>query len=164
MLLGGAVLTRTLLGRSLPSPSCSSSASRVRRRFWPFCCAVVGAASSAVAETSWAELMCFLARRPFSSSCADVRRRFPRRGEASGLLAESGGVGSQSAWCGLLGCSGAAGFPGPTLASMSLLALALALSSSEVMPQSASNASSSALRFSLSSVGVCPIAHSSAAP
>jgi hypothetical protein len=56
MLLGRAVVTRTLLGRSLSSSS-SSSTSRVRRRFRSFCCAVLGTASSAAAETSWDVLL-----------------------------------------------------------------------------------------------------------
>lgn len=174
MLLGRVVVTRILLGRSL-SPSSSSPTSRVSRRFRPFCRAVLGTASSAAAaETCWAKLACFLAGRSFSSSSSsNILRHFLLCGVARGLSADSGGVGSQSARHGLCGRRGrsvaATGFSGPTLASislppLSLLSSSLSLPSSEVAPSSSSCAFSSTLRFSLTSGGVCPMGHLSAAP
>lgn len=163
MLLGRMVVTRVLLGRFL-APSFSSHPSRVRRRFWPFCLAVLGTESSVAAETCWAKLKCFLAGPSCSSSfssssSSDILRRFVLCGVARRLSADRGGVGSL---CSLRGRSGAAtGFPRPTPASISLPPLSLcllssSLLSSEVTPAISSHAFSSALRFSISSGGVAP--------
>ncbi|KAH8711874.1 hypothetical protein GQ44DRAFT_714319 [Phaeosphaeriaceae sp. PMI808] len=148
--------------------------SRVRHRFRSFCCDVWGTASSEVAEASAVEtffvgLTCNLVERSFpSSSSLDILRRF-LCSVARGLSADSGGVGSQSAWCGLRGRSSAATiFPGSTLVPISFpplsLSSSLSLPSSEVAPSSSSSAFNSALRFSLTSGGVRPMGYSSAAP
>lgn len=166
-------MTRTLLGRSL-SPFSPPPAAKFRRLFRPFCCDMLGAASSAVAAASSAALTCFLTERAFSSSSSpDVLRRFLLCDVFRGLSADSGGVGSQSPRSGLGGLRDRSGvatvFLGPTLESKSLSPLpfsssSLSLSSSDVASSSSSSVFNSAFRFSLISGGVCPIGHSSAAP
>ncbi|KAM3067711.1 hypothetical protein ACMFMG_012218 [Clarireedia jacksonii] len=168
ILLGRAVVTRTLLGRSFATSSLLPI-STFRRRFRLFCCGVLSTASPALAETSLAELICFFAGRSFSlSSSSDTICRFLLCGVLKVLSADIDGVGSISAWCGLRGRSGAdTVFPRPTALIMLLpplcSLLSLSLSSSEVTPAISSQAFNSASSFSLISVGVCPIGHSSAA-